>query len=131
MATQTKVSSLNQMFQKQIIKPRFIWTLAAIATLIVILVIGFAFIPTLSTVENETGSQRALDASAARYTAMAEFYLANDEANRQRAIKAESARYSGLAEFHLGENKSSVQRALDASAARYTAMAEYYIAAGK
>ncbi len=51
--------------------------------------------------ENEESVQRGIDASATRYSAMAEYYAAK---------------------------KDSVQRGIDASAARYSAMAEYYAA---
>jgi hypothetical protein len=41
----------------------------------------------------------AVDASAARYVAMGEFYTAQAEA-RQRAINADAARLTALAEYY-------------------------------
>jgi hypothetical protein len=54
------------------------------------------------TVEAETNVQRAFQASAARYRAMAEYYAGTEATNLQRANEASSARYSGLAEFYTG-----------------------------
>ena len=52
------------------------------------------------TAEAETNVQRAFEASAARYRAMAEYYAGTEATNLQRANEAYSARYSGLAEFY-------------------------------
>ena len=130
MATQTKVNGLGQVVQEHIIRPRVIWLVVAITAIILALVISSAFMANLSTVGNEFGNQRALDAATARYTALAEFHLA-EEANRQRAIEADAACYTGLAEFYHTENMSGNRRAFEADAARYTALAEYYATAAK
>jgi hypothetical protein len=127
MATQTNVSSLSQVVQEHIARPRFKWPLVAIATLIVALIMG-SFIATPPAVENEPSDQRAFEADAARYNGLAEFYLAKDEVSRQRAIKANAARYNGLAEFYLTENEPSNQPAFEANAARYNGLAEFYLA---
>jgi hypothetical protein len=74
--------------------------------------------------EAQDGSQRAADASAARWVAMGEYYTAQAEAG-QRAILADAARYTGLAE-HFGEPTGSSQRAADAFAARWNAMGKFY-----
>ncbi|RME75518.1 MAG: hypothetical protein D6784_07785 [Chloroflexi bacterium] len=76
---------------------------------------------------NEPVGRRALEAEAARYTALAEFYLAKDEANSQRAIQADAARYNGLAEFYA-TNSNGLQRGIEASSARYTGLAKHYAA---
>jgi hypothetical protein len=60
-----------------------------------------------------------VDAAAARYTAMGEFYTAQAEA-RQQAIEADAARLSGLAEFHQSSG-------MEVNAARLTGLAEYYL----
>lgn len=52
-------------------------------------------------VEAETNGQRGVAASAARYSAMADYY-AGIESDQQRANEAHSARYTGLAEFYTG-----------------------------
>jgi len=65
------------------------------------------------TVKAETNVQRAFAASAARYSAMAEYYARTDS-NVQRANEASSARYSGLAKLYTGatgETDSSYQAA--------------------
>ena len=67
------------------------------------------------------GLQRGINASAARYSALAAFYGAKSDA-LQRGIDASAARYSALAAFYTGKS-DGVQRGIDASAARYTAMA--------
>jgi hypothetical protein len=72
---------------------------------------------------NESATLRAVEASAARYNAMAEYYAAN---STTRAIEASAARYTGLAEYYAA---NSATRAIEASAARYTGLAGYYTAA--
>jgi hypothetical protein len=75
--------------------------------------------------END-GLQRGMDASAARYTAMAASYAAKND-GLQRGIDASAARYTAMAASYAAEN-DSLQRGMDASAARYTAMAASYAA---
>jgi hypothetical protein len=79
--------------------------------------------------ENEDSIQRGIDASAARYSAMAAYYAVKDD-DIQRGIDASAARYSAMAAYYAAKN-DGIQRGIDASAARYTAMAEYYAAARK
>ncbi len=77
---------------------------------------------------NESAALRAVEASAARYSAMAENYLAQNEGNVQRAFEADAARYTAMAEYYLAQNETNVQRANDANAARYTGLAAYLTA---
>jgi len=76
--------------------------------------------------ENEDSLQRGIDASAARYTAMAASYAAEND-GLQRGIDASAARYTAMAASYAAENEG-LQRGIDASAARYTAMAASYAA---
>jgi hypothetical protein len=71
-------------------------------------------------------SQSGLEADAARYTAMAEFYNAN-EASIQRGLEADTARYTAMAKYYTEKEAARIQRSLNADTARYTAMAEYYM----
>lgn len=50
----------------------------------------------------------------------------HEEGVNQRSLDADAARYTAMAEFYNAET-SSIQRGLDADAARYTAMAKYYM----
>lgn len=74
--------------------------------------------------ENGSSIQRGLEADAARYTAMAEFYTAQ-EASIQRGLEADATRYTAMAQYYATLN-DSIQRSLESDAARYTAMAQYY-----
>jgi hypothetical protein len=68
---------------------KYAWVAAA--TLIVALILGaFAGIPPVA-----AGSD-SIDADAARYQAMGEYYLAQAGAGRERAIDADSARWAAL-----------------------------------
>ena len=51
--------------------------------------------------------------------------LGRNEDSLQRGIDASSARYTALA-AHYGAESDTVQLGIDASAARYSAMAKYY-----
>ena len=75
---------------------------------------------------NESSIQRGIEADAARYTAMANAYLAQKEAV-QRGIEADAARYTAMANAYLAQ-KEADQRGIQADAARYTALANVYIA---
>jgi hypothetical protein len=77
---------------------------------------------------NESAALRAVEASAARYSAMAENYLAQNETNVQRAFEADAARYTAMAAYYLAQNETNVQRANDANAARYSGLAAYLTA---
>ncbi|MFO7741799.1 MAG: hypothetical protein R6X31_05730 [Anaerolineae bacterium] len=72
----------------------------------------------------EASLRRSIDAYAARYTGMAENYLAGSHSSL-RAMDAYAARYTGIAE-HYAASSESTQRAMDAYAARYTGMAARY-----
>ena len=76
--------------------------------------------------EIEDSIQRGIDASSARYTALAAHYAAENTAIL-RGIDASAARCTALGE-HFAEKDAGVQRGIDASAARYTALAAYYAA---
>jgi hypothetical protein len=67
----------------------------------------------------EDGLQRGHDATAARYTALAEFY------GVQQGLDATAARYTAMA-AHYGAVDDGLQRGLQADAARYNALADYY-----
>ena len=68
-------------------------------------------------------SQRSLDATAARYTAMAAFNNAGTS-SIQSGLEADAARYTAMAAFDNAVT-SSIQSGLEADAARYTAMAAF------
>ena len=70
-------------------------------------------------IENEANVPPGIEASAARYTALAEYYAARND-SVQRGLSADAARYSALAEHY------ALQRSQNASAARYTALATHY-----
>ncbi len=53
--------------------------------------------------ENEDSIQRGIDASAARYSAMAEYYAAEND-GLQRGIDASAARYTAMAAYYAAEN---------------------------
>ena len=50
--------------------------------------------------------QQSLDADAARYTAMAEFYNA-DAISIQSGLDADAARYTGMAKYYMSERNST------------------------
>jgi len=72
----------------------------------------------------EKAALRSNQAYAARYTAMAEAYLAWGGAAR-RGIQADAARYTAMADSYLAQ-KAAALRGMNADTARYTAMAEFY-----
>ena len=78
------------------------YTWVAAAFFIVTLILGaFAGIPRV-----EAGSdsiQRGIDADAARYQAMGEFYLAKVQSDIQRGIDADAARYQAMGKFYLAK----------------------------
>jgi hypothetical protein len=63
--------------------------------------------------------QRGHNATAARYTALAEYYAV------QRGLDATAIRYNALA-VHYGAIDAGLQCGLQADAARYNALADYY-----
>jgi 2-oxo-4-hydroxy-4-carboxy--5-ureidoimidazoline (OHCU) decarboxylase len=77
---------------------------------------------------NKAGLQRGREADAARYTAMAESYAAQDGAGLQRGREADAARYTAMAVSYAAQDGAGLQRGREADAARYTAMAESYAA---
>ncbi len=76
-----------------------------------------------------TSLQRGIDASSARYTALAAHFAAPND-GLQRGIDASAARYTALA-AHFAAPNDGLQRGIDAGSARYSALAEFYTAAGK
>ena len=107
----------------------------AVAVLLVGLIVGMLVItlpraqslsPTVK-VDKQASILRGIDASSARYTALAAHFAGVND-RLQRGIDASSARYTALAAFYGGKSEG-VQRGIDASAARYSALAEYYAAA--
>jgi len=63
---------------------------------------------------------RVVEADAARWVAMGEFYARLDELQRQRSVAADAARWIAKGEFFAGLNTAEVD------AARWVAMGEYY-----
>jgi hypothetical protein len=92
-----KVSD-NQVAQGHTVKPHFNRPVIVIVALVAALISGF-FIVSRSAADNKTNLQHVIQADAARYSALAAYYVAKDEASQQQAIEAEAARYNGLAEF--------------------------------
>ena len=78
------------------------------------------------TKSNNASLQRSRDNDAARYTAMAEYYVAYNGANLQRGGEADAARYTAMAKYYVAHNSADLQRGREADAARYTAMAKYF-----
>jgi hypothetical protein len=108
-------------------------TILAVGLILGILVITLPPAETQSAAvvtENEDSLQRSIDASAARYTAMAEYYAAKND-GLQRSIDASAARYTAMAEYYAAKEEDRIRRTIEADAARYTAMAEYYAAKGE
>ena len=54
--------------------------------------------------------------------------VTTDEVNVQRAFEADAARYTAMAEYYLAQNETNLQRADEANAAQYTSLASYYAA---
>ena len=54
--------------------------------------------------------------------------IAGNESAALRAVEASAARYSAMAEKYLAQNETNVQRANDTNAARYTDLAAYLTA---
>ena len=77
---------------------------------------------------SESSIQRSMEAYAARYTAMAEYYAAKEGASVPVNHAADAARYNAMAEYFAAKEAANIQRGRAADAARYTAMAEYYAA---
>ena len=107
----------------------------AVILLAVALVLSFAFSNYQPVIRfgspasgRETGIQRGMEADAARYTAMAEYYAAKEAAGVPVNYAADTARYNAMAEYFAAKDAAIIQRARAADAARYTAMAEYYAA---
>lgn len=82
---------------------------------------GFANVVASEGIGIQDNGQRAFDAEAARYTALANYYIR--QANIQQARAAETARYEGLAQAHNQENGPAGSRILaenpELSAARF------------
>jgi hypothetical protein len=108
-----------------------VWMLAAMVT--AILLLG-AFIVSPTAAADDSDLQRGIDAGAARYQALGEYYRAQSETARdgiQRGIDASAARYEAMREYYQAQSATasdSIQRGIDAAAARYEAMREYYLA---
>ena len=65
---------------------------------------------------------RSLDAQAARYQRLADFYASMNVPLSLHSLKAQSARYQGLADLHA----SAISRSLEARTARYQGLADLY-----
>ena len=105
------------------------WMAAAMLTAILLLL---AFAVTPAAAADEGDIQRGIDAAAARYQALGEFYQAQSESaigSIQRGVDAATARYEAMREYYQGQSEiasGSIQRGIDAATARYEAMREYY-----
>jgi hypothetical protein len=59
------------------------------------------------TKSNNASLQRSRDNDAARYTAMAEYYVAYNGASLQRGREADTARYTAMAKYFEAQNSQS------------------------
>lgn len=106
------------------------------ASLLILALLLWAFAAVSPVAASSDPIQQAIDADAARYQALGEFYLAQGDgsplAASQQGIDADAARYQALGEFYLaqaeGEPVAALQRGIDADAARYQALGEFYLA---
>jgi len=73
---------------------------------------------------SESGIQSGIEADAARYTGMAEFYAAQRE-GIQMGIDANAAQYTAMGASYSAW-REALRQVHEADAARYTAMAKYY-----
>ena len=114
-----------------VVKRWFKRFLVAVGILAVGLIVG-SFVVTPPPAETQSAAvvtdslQRGIEASTARYTAMAKSYATEND-GLQQGIEASAARYTAMAASYAAKN-DGLQRSIDASAARYTAMAKYYAA---
>lgn len=77
---------------------------------------------------SESSIQRGMEADAARYTAMAEYFAAKEAAGIPVDHTADAARYNAMAEYFAAKDIASIEHSRAADAARYSAMAEAYSA---
>jgi hypothetical protein len=144
------VTKTNAQKERNVLKRNLLF---AMIGLIVIIVLAIPLLNKAATAaETKANVQRTFATDAARYMAMANFYLSKNGAeaaryegladfyaNTQRAIEADAARYTALANFYRAENEAeaaryqgladlyaNTQRAIKADAARYTALAAFY-----
>jgi len=73
---------------------------------------------------SESSIQRGIEADAARYTAMAEYYNAQKE-SVALGIQADAARYTAMTDFYPAW-RESLDRVHETDAARYTGMSAFY-----
>jgi hypothetical protein len=99
--------------------------LVGAVVLVAVLVLAFLASAPARSIESSDPGQRAIEADAARWTAMGEFYAAQAQAD-QRARDAYEARNTALA-VHYDAQAAAEQRAMDAYAARLTGQAEHYL----
>lgn len=83
---------------------------------------------TVATSSEAAARQRANQAYANRYTAMADGYFMAEAAARLRADSAYAARVTAMADDYIASEAAAHQRANQAYADRYTAMADDYLA---
>jgi len=103
----------------------------AMILLVIVLSLSYAFVNLQPVVRlgsagtsYESNIQRGINADAARYTALAKYYI--DQAESVRiGIQADAARYTAMAEFY-SVWRDELKLIHDADTARYTAMAKYY-----
>lgn len=103
----------------------------ALILLAVVMALSYAFVNLQPVVRfgsvgttYESSIQSGIDADAARYTAMADFYTAKRK-SIQFGIDANAAQYTAMAVSYSAW-RDALKQIHDADAARYSAMAKYY-----
>ena len=104
MTTQTEITKSNHVVQAPLRINIPIWPLV-LAVLLILSLIGVAFVVIPTKGEGINSSHRALEAISARYQGLADQYAAMRQADSQRALEAISARYQGLADLQLDQEK--------------------------
>ncbi len=101
--------SAHSLVVKQWLKPVVVaMTILAVGLVLSILVTTLPTTETRSAAvitEKENSVQRGIDASAARYTAMAEYYAAKEEDSVRRGIDADAARYTAMGTYYAAKEK--------------------------
>ena len=103
----------------------------AVILLVIVLSMSYAFVNLQSVVRfgssgtsYESNVQRGINADAARYTALAKYYIDQAESVRL-GIQTDAARYTAMTEFY-SVWRDELRLIHEADTARYTAMAKYY-----
>jgi len=104
----------------------------AVILLAIVLTLSYAFVNLQPVVRlgsagtsYESNIQGGINADAARYTALAKYYIDQAE-NVRRGIQTDAARYTAMTEFYSAW-RDELRLIHEADTARYTAMAKYHI----